>query len=90
MNLRVIKKDVNYITDEIISDALLSMNFSQDEIKNEKIITIINEVLYLREETFNKINHPDKENIKSYYKNTIEVFLTSIDKLFDKLSTTIK
>lgn len=61
MNLRVIKKDVNYLIDEFISDALISLTFVEDDDKTGKVIGLTNEALELQEETLCKINHPDGE-----------------------------
>ena len=35
MNLRVFKKDVDYLVEEIISDALLGLNFAQGNEKED-------------------------------------------------------
>ena len=45
MNLRVIKKDINYMVDEFVSDAVISMSFHNDNEKAEQIVDLINEVL---------------------------------------------
>ncbi len=89
MNLRVIKKDVDFLVDEFLSDALISLNFSEEG-KREKITNVINEALELRQETFYKINNPDKSRIKAHYAATTKEFLISLDALFDKLSEIVK
>lgn len=89
MNLRVIKKDVDFLVDEFLSDALICLNFSDGE-KKEKVTNVINEALELRQETFYKINNPDKSRIKAHYAATSKEFLVSLDALFDKLSEIVK
>ncbi len=89
MNLRVIKKDVDFLVDEFLSDALICLNFSDGE-KKDKVTNIINEALELRQETFYKINNPDKSRIKAHYAATSKEFLVSLDALFDKLSEIVK
>lgn len=90
MNLRVFKKDIDFLTEDFLSDALISMGFAKDESKREKILDIINEAIDLRDETYFKINHPQKENIKAYYRQTTEDFLKALDALCEKLGEAIK
>lgn len=85
MNLRVIKKDVNYLIDEFISDALISLTFVEDDDKTGKVIGLTNEALELQEETLCKINHPDGER-RAYYRNVMDTLLSALDALYDKLS----
>ena len=90
MNLRVFKKDIDFLTEDFLSDALISMGFAKDESKREKILDIINEAIDLRDETYFKINHPQKGNIKAYYRQTTEDFLKALDALCEKLGEAIK
>lgn len=89
MNLRVIKKDIDYVLNEVVSDCLVALQFAKDESK-EAIMTIINEAIDLRHDLFQKVNHPDKSNIKSYYKTIYKEMLGKADELFDKLSAVNK
>ena len=88
MNLRVIKKDVNYLIDEFISDALISLTFVEDDDKTGKVIGLTNEALELQEETLCKINHPDGER-RAYYRNVMDTLLSALDALYDKLSEVV-
>ncbi len=88
MNLRVIKKDVNYLIDEFISDALISLTFVEDDDKTSKVIGLTNEALELQEETLCKINHPDGER-RAYYRNVMDTLLSALDALYDKLSEVV-
>ncbi len=90
MNLRVIKKDVDFLTQEFLSDAVISLNFAKEEKKKEKILNIINEVIAIRDETFAKINHPDSKNPKAFFHTLGEDFVKAIDAQYDKLSKAIK
>ena len=90
MNLRVFKKDIDFLTEDFLSDALISMGFAREESKREKILGIINEAIDLRDETYVKINHPEKENLKAYYRKTTEDFLKALDALCEKLGEAIK
>ena len=88
MNLRVIKKDVNYLIDEFLSDAFISMSFADDEEKSEKIVGLANDALDLRDETLTKINHPEGDR-RTYYRNLTEGLLSSLDVMYDKLSEAV-
>ncbi len=88
MNLRVIKKDVNYLIDEFLSDAFISMSFTDDEEKSEKIVGLANDALDLRDETLTKINHPEGDR-RTYYRNLTEGLLSSLDVMYDKLSEAV-
>ena len=90
MNLRVFKKDIDFLTEDFLSDALISMGFAREESKRENILGIINEAIDLRDETYAKINHPEEGNLKAYYRKTTEDFLKSLDALCEKLGEAIK
>ena len=90
MNLRVFKKDVDFLTEDFLSDALISMGFAREESKRENILGIINEAIDLRDEIYAKINHPEEGNLKAYYRKTTEDFLKSLDALCEKLGEAIK
>lgn len=91
MNLRVIKKDVAFVINEFMSDALLSYNFAKDEDKKEKITEILNESLALYDETIDQINlYKQVENVKSHFRAVRDDFNNSIDVLFDKLSEVVR
>lgn len=85
MNLRVIKKDINYIVDEFVSDAVISMSFHDDSEKSEQIVGLINDVLDLRDEVLSKVSHPEGDK-KAYYRNLTDELLGSLDVMYDKLS----
>ena len=85
MNLRVIKKDVNYLIDEFLSDAFISMSFTDDEEKSEKIVGLANDALDLRDETLTKINHPEGDR-RTYYRNLTEGLLSSLDVMYEAVS----
>lgn len=86
MNLRVFKKDVDYLVEEIISDALLGLNFAKDGEKEEVIFGVINEAIALRESTYTKINHYERKNTRAYFQKVHREFLQSLDNLFQRLS----
>ena len=89
MNVRVFKKDIDFMIDEFLSDALISLNFSHDEEKENQIMGLVNEAIDLRNDIYHQINHPDKENIKAYFNKLHKDFFSGLDKTYDKLSAVV-
>ena len=85
MNLRVIKKDIDFVIDELIGDSLLTLTFGKD-IDPAYVEGIINEALELRDELYERVNHPDKSKIKAHYSQITEDLYEKTDELFNKLS----
>ena len=82
MNLRVIKKDINYMVDEFVSDAVISMSFHNDNEKAEQIVDLINEVLDLRDEMLSRVSHPEGDK-RAYYRNLTDELLSALDVKYD-------
>ena len=88
MNLRVIKKDVNFLIDEFLSDAFISLSFTDDKEKTEKIVGLANDALDLRDETLTRISHPEGDK-RTFYRNLTEGLLSTLDVMYDKLSEAV-
>lgn len=88
MNLRVIKKDINYMVNEFVSDAVISMSFHEDKEKAEQIVALINDVLDLRDETLSKVSHPEGDK-RTYYRNLTDELLGALDVKYDNLSAIV-
>lgn len=84
-NLRVIKKDVIYLTNEVISDCWLYMYFNEKK-NTEKAEKIITDAIELGENIFEQINHYPKNDAKKHFKAVNKKFLEGIDGLFERLS----
>ena len=84
-NLRVIKKDIDFLVSEVISDCWVFLYINEGK-KKEEVIAIINEAVDLRNALYGKVNNPDKENIKGHYKNVNKELFTGVDTLFQKVS----
>lgn len=85
MNLRVIKKDIVFFTEEFVSDAFLSLNFTEDSARKDKVLGLINDVLNLEDETRTLISHPEGDR-KAFYRGVYENYLKALDALYDQLS----
>ena len=84
-NLRVIKKDIDYLVMEVISDCWVFLYVNECK-KLEEVIAVINEAVALRNGLYDRVNNPDKENIKKHYKEINKDLFTGVDSLFQKIS----
>lgn len=57
-SIKYLKKDVNYIMGEMISDSLACIPLMHDESKKKELIEVINKVVEARNGMFSKINNP--------------------------------
>lgn len=87
-SLRKIKKDIDYLVNEVVYDCYLSMFFHED--KKEQVIGIIEEAVELRNRLIEQVNNPaEKHNphlVKKHYAHLRTEMFTQIDELFAKLS----
>jgi predicted nucleic-acid-binding protein len=92
-NRRELKKDINYITEEVIADCLLFVDINPDKDK-EAIANIINNIIDKRNELIHSINHLDKSMdrsaTKSKFKNIAEELLDTANTSFEELSKLAK
>jgi len=103
MNLRVLKKDISFFTAEFVSDALLSLNFTQDSAKKDAVMALVNEALALEDGVRVRISHPEPEGPKNwkkgvkrqkgfrrpFYRSLYDSYFKTLDGLCTKLSETI-
>ena len=84
-NLRVIKKDIVFLVNEVISDCwvYLQLNPECDQAPVEQIIA---DAVALGDQTFDKVNHAPKERKKAYFREANKALLEGIDSLFERLS----
>lgn len=88
-SVRELKKDIDYLIYEVISDCFVFSNLHPD-IKPEEVTAIISDAVDFRNELIARVNNPDgKDNpriIKAYYKAISKDLLSGSDKLFTRLS----
>lgn len=102
MNLRVIKKDVDFFIGELIDDALIYLEIHENA-DEEKVGEIIEAALDLEDELIDKINSLPKKpkarkeklrtkggTAKQYYKEIEKELLEGIDNLYEQLSALSK
>lgn len=89
MNLRVIKKDIDFFVSEFIDDCTLCMALNE-ECDEAKINEIIDEAVDLYNDLKDKVNHPaEGQKKKAYYSAVIKEMFEKLDALCEKLSGAI-
>ncbi|MDA3818716.1 MAG: hypothetical protein PF486_15150 [Prolixibacteraceae bacterium] len=88
-NKRELKKDIRYLTEQVIMDALeVASTFDNDDDK-KKALNIIIELTKRHNELLSRANHPDgKENrkiVKQHYNSIISDLLDSCNTSYEKL-----
>lgn len=88
-SLRNLKKDIDYLIFEVLSDCFIFSGIHPDN-KTDELAAIISDAVAFRNDLIARVNHPDgKDNpkiLKAYYKSVEKDLLTGVDKLFDRLS----
>jgi len=92
-NKRDLKKDIDYLVYEVVSDCFTVMTVKSDE-KADKITEVVSDAVKLRNDLFARVNHPDgKKNpgmVKSYYTSIRLDLIKGIDSLFERISEIAK
>lgn len=95
MNLRIIKKDIEFLVNDFIDDCMIYIDF-HDGKNSDKVIELVDEAIDMGNNLFNRVNHIDKNEIKeqkktkAYYKAISNDLLSGIDGLCEKLSALTK
>ncbi|MBR5735274.1 MAG: hypothetical protein IKX60_00565 [Bacteroidales bacterium] len=105
MNLRVLKKDIEFLMNDFVSDCLLYNDFSDGK-KEEEVVGLIREGLALSDSLNARVNFPKKavanargvekfvrkegKEVKAHYKDIQKDLYEGYDKLFEKLSALVK
>ncbi|MCF0173517.1 MAG: hypothetical protein HUJ91_07330 [Bacteroidales bacterium] len=89
MNLRTIKKDIEFVTNEFLSDCLTMAEYKGNE-KDAEIKALIEAGLKLAGETFDKVNAYPKENTRAYFNDVNKCLYEGFDKLYQDLSALVK
>ncbi|NOY37121.1 MAG: hypothetical protein GXO83_06055 [Chlorobi bacterium] len=84
---RILKKEVNRLIQEFISDAFTIIGTHPD--RREPVIAQITDAVALRNETVRKINHPEKPEgmtLRQTLGNVQVTFLKELDVIYQNLS----
>ena len=84
-NLRVFKKDVIFLINEVISDCWVYMYFNGEKNLDEAK-KIVADAVELGDNIFEQINHYPKDDAKKHFKALNQKLLEGVDALFVRLS----
>lgn len=88
-NKREIKKDVDFLVGEVISDCYTYLLINGEK-NRDQVIEIIGSIVEKRNNLINRVNNQDKtfdtKQVKSHYKAINADLLAAIDDSFSKLS----
>ena len=89
-SIRELKKDIDYLIFEVISDCFVYSNVHPDN-KTDELTAVISDAVEFRNDLIARVNNPDdKDNpkiVKAYYKAVQKDLLSGVDKLFERLSS---
>jgi hypothetical protein len=89
-SIRELKKDIDYLVFEVISDCFVYSNVHPDN-KTDELTALISDAVEFRNDLIVRVNNPDgKDNpkiVKAYYKAVQKDLLSGVDKLFERLSS---
>ncbi|MFO7977911.1 MAG: hypothetical protein R6U64_04565 [Bacteroidales bacterium] len=87
-SVKNLKKDVNYLTDEVVGTCLLHQYANKEE-NQQKVDQLIDEILESREDLINKLNHPEDrpegKSIKAWYNEQFDAFIEKVNATFEAL-----
>ena len=88
-SIRELKKDIEYLTFEVIADCFAYMEVHQ-EAKGDEVIAIINDAVDLRNDLITRINNPESKEspkaVKAHYSAIRRDLFIGIDSCFSRLS----
>jgi len=88
MNLRDIKKDIEYVIGGFVDDCALFLSVHPDR-NGEEVANLIDGAVDLYNELRDKLGKPEG-NKKAYYDNIRKELCEKTDALYDKLSEAVK
>jgi hypothetical protein len=92
-NKRNLKKDVDFLVSEVVSDCYTFMLINGDKNRDEAL-SIIETMLEKRNEFMTRINNPENKDdakaVKAHYKSIQQDLMVAVDGCFTKLSEITK
>ena len=87
-NLRTIKKDIDFLADEVISDCFSFMSVNPEA--EDKVFEIIDEVVEFRNNLYDRVNNVQENPVKPYFRAIKADLLSGFDGFYEKLSAMVK
>ena len=87
-SLRVLKRDINYLMDEVVTDSFLSLHFHPDH--KDEIVGVTRDAVDLRNSLYDRANRPIEKKsaslVRKHYAAVRRDMFDGIDRLFVRLS----
>ncbi|HCC69879.1 MAG TPA: hypothetical protein DEQ09_01810 [Bacteroidales bacterium] len=87
------KKDIDYLVYEVVSDCFTAMSINQKESVSDDLAEIVSDAVKLRNDLFSRaryrVDNSKPESPKQYYRKMRSELVTRIDGLFVRLSKVI-
>lgn len=88
-NLRDLKKDINFLTDEVLDACFVQQQLGSQNSENiEKTNALIEDVIKYRNDIITRINNPsdeDQSNLKKYYNALVKSMIDKAEEVLDQL-----
>ncbi len=92
-SIKSLKKDIDFLFFELISDCFMASSL-HDGPKKVEVQNLIEEAVVMRNEFIDRANHPDgKDNpalIRAYYAGLRKELFVKVNEFFEKLSSITK
>jgi predicted HAD superfamily phosphohydrolase len=87
-SLRMLKRDINYLMDEVVTDSYLSLYFHPEH--KDAIVGVIRDAVDLRNSLYDRANKPIEKKsrtlVRKHYSAVRRDMFEGIDRLFVRLS----
>ncbi len=91
---REIKKEVNFLFEEMIADAILIREIKKDEKIQKTVDGLIMASINKHEDLISRINHPEnadeKQSVKQYYSTIAKEAVEHFDETYKKINDIIQ
>lgn len=88
-SIRELKKDIDYLIYEVISDCFVFSGLHPEN-KSDELSAVISDAVDLRNDLIARVNNPDRKDnpkmLRTYYKTLQKDLLNGVDSLFNRLS----
>ncbi|MEE4114717.1 MAG: hypothetical protein V2I37_01035 [Marinilabiliaceae bacterium] len=92
-SIKDLKKDIDYLIYEVISDCFTVMSVQAGE-KSDEVAEIVSDAVKLRNDLFSRVKHPggkeDPKIMKDFYRKLRFDLIEGVDSLFERLSKLTK
>ena len=92
-SIRELKKDIDYLIFEVISDCFVYAGLHPDN-KTSEVSGIVTDAVNLRNDLIARVNKPkvkdEPKKVKAHFKAVQNDLVAGVDKLFDELSSLSK